>query len=74
MTIGARAIMWGSATRGCQLWVLVGTSVYSQSGVKPTSVMYKKKNPTRKKGLLGRDKCTKKRKVKYITIGASHIL
>ena len=39
MTVGAHAVVWGSATSGCQLWVLVGAPVYSQSVEQPTGVI-----------------------------------
>ena len=47
MTVGAHAVVWGSAMSGCQLWVLVGAPVYSQSVKQPTGVIdIEEKNPT----------------------------
>ena len=45
MTVGAHAVVWGSAMSGCQLWVLVGAPVYSQSVEQPTGVIDIEENP-----------------------------
>ena len=42
MTVGAHAVVWGSAMSGCQLWVLVGALVYRLSALYPISVIYKR--------------------------------
>ena len=39
MTVGAHAVVWGSATSGCQLWVLVGAPVYRRSVEYPIGVI-----------------------------------
>ena len=39
MTVGAHAIVWGSAMSGCQLWVLVGALVYGLSDLEPPSII-----------------------------------
>ena len=43
MTVGAHAVVWGSAMSGCQLWVLVGAPVYSQGVKQPPGVIDIKK-------------------------------
>ena len=43
MTVGAHAVVWGSAMSGCQLWVLVGALVYGLSTLYPISVIYKRR-------------------------------
>ena len=43
MTVGAHAVVWGSAMSGCQFWVLVGAPVYSQSVKQPTGVTDRRK-------------------------------
>ena len=43
MTVGAHAVVWGSAMSGCQLWVLAGALVYGLSTLYRISVIYKRK-------------------------------